>query len=140
MPINPHILGEVDSWMHKSREDLRAALVDLEAKPPILGDCMFHCQQACEKAIKALLCCMQTPFRRVHDLNELGALAMQSFPELDSSLEEIAHLSTYAVSTRYPSDEPEPEVNESRDNLALANRFVAEITDLLEKIKASRSG
>jgi HEPN domain-containing protein len=101
---------------------------------------MFHCQQACEKAIKALLCSMQTPFRRVHDLNELGALAMQSFPELDSLLEEIAHLSTYAVSTRYPSDEPEPEVNESRHNLALANRFVAEIADSLGNIKASRSG
>lgn len=136
MPLNPHILGEVESWMHKSREDLRAAQVDLEAVPPILGDCMFHCQQACEKAIKALLCCMQTPFRRVHDLNELGSLAMPSFPELDSLLEEIAHLSAYAVSTRYPSDAPEPELIESRENLALANRFVAAITDLLAKINA----
>jgi len=60
---------------------------------------------------------------------------MQSFPELDSSLEQVAHLSTYAVSTRYPSDEPEPEVEESRDGLALARTFVAQITDLIDKMK-----
>jgi len=135
MPLDPNILREVESWLHKSREDLRAAQVDLDAKPPILGDGLFHCQQACEKSIKALLCCVQTPFRRVHDLNELGALAMQSFPELDSSLDQVAHLSTYAVSTRYPSDEPEPEIIEATDTLALARHFVEHISDYIEQIK-----
>lgn len=135
MPLDPGILREVDSWLHKCREDLRAAQVDLDAKPPILGDCLFHCQQACEKVMKALLCCMQTPFRRVHDLNELGALAMQSFPELDSSLDQIAHLSTYAVSTRYPSDEPEPEINEATETLALASNFVEHISANIDKMR-----
>jgi len=136
MPLDPNILREVESWLHKTREDLRAAQVDLDAKPPILGDCLFHCQQACEKVLKALLCCVQTPFRRVHDLNELGALAMQSFPELDSSLEQIAHLSSFAVSTRYPSDEPEPQINETTETLELACHFVERISDLLEKLKS----
>ena len=136
MPLEHHILAEVESWHHKSREDLRAAQVDLDAQPPLLGDCLFHCQQACEKAIKALLCGMQTPFRKVHDLNELGALVMQSFPELDPQLDMIAHFSTYAVSTRYPSDEPEPEMDETRENLILANQFVTVISNVLDKIKA----
>lgn len=136
MPLDPNLLREVESWLHKTREDLRAAQVDLDAKPPILGDCLFHCQQACEKVLKSLLCCVQTPFRRVHDLNELGALAMQSFPELDSSLDGIAHLSTYAVSTRYPSDEPEPGINETTETLELASSFVELISDLLEKLKS----
>jgi len=134
MPLDPSILREVESWLHKSREDLRAAQVDLDANPPILGDSLFHCQQACEKSIKALLCCVQTPFRRVHDLNELGAMAMQSFPELDSSLDQIAHLSTYAVSTRYPSDEPEPEIAQATETLMLARIFAKTISDLLEQI------
>jgi len=51
MPLDANILREAESWLHKSREDLRAAQVDLEAVPPILGDCLFHCQQACEKVI-----------------------------------------------------------------------------------------
>ena len=136
MPLDPNILREVESWLHKTREDLRAAQVDLDAKPPILGDCLFHCQQACEKVIKALLCCVQTPFRRVHDLNELGAIAMQSFPELDAALDQIAHLSTYAVSTRYPSDEPEPSLTETTETLTLAISFVELISDLLEKLKS----
>lgn len=134
MPLDPQILREVESWLHKSREDLRAAQVDIEAVPPILGDCLFHCQQACEKAIKALLCCFQTPFRRVHDLNELGALAMQSLPELDSSLEQIAHLSAYAVSTRYPSDEPEPEISEATESLELSRTFVSLLSGILKDL------
>jgi len=134
MPLDHNILREVESWLHKSREDLRAAQVDLDANPPILGDSLFHCQQACEKCIKALLCCIQTPFRRVHDLNELGALVMQSFPELDSSLDQIAHLSTYAVSTRYPSDEPEPEISQATETLFLAKGFVKTVSDILEQI------
>lgn len=137
MPPDPSIVREVDSWLKKCSEDLRAAQVDLDATPPILGDCLFHCQQACEKVIKALLCCMQTPFRRVHDLNELGALAMQSFPELDSALDQIAHLSTYAVSTRYPSDEPEPEMHETIETLAVARKFVELISDLIHRIRSS---
>ena len=135
MPPKTVILREVESWLHKSREDLRAAEVDIHAEPPILEDSLFHCQQACEKAIKALLCRMQTPFRRVHDLNELGALLLQSFPELDSSLDEIAHLTAYAVSHRYPGDEPEPDMNEAVDSLALARNFFAQISGLIEGLR-----
>lgn len=71
MPLDPALAKEVSTWLVKATEDLRAAQVDLKAEPPLLNDSLFHCQQACEKALKALLCCLQTPFRKVHDLNEL---------------------------------------------------------------------
>jgi HEPN domain-containing protein len=93
---------------------------------------LFHCQQACEKALKALLCCLQTPFRKVHALNELGNLALQSFPELDPSLEKIAHLSGYAVTSRYPSNEPDPEADEAHANYQIAFEFVSEIKQLIQ--------
>ena len=132
MPLDPVIQKEISAWLHKSREDLRAAEVDLAAKPPLLSDSLFHCQQACEKILKALLCGLQTPFRKTHDLNELGALVIASFPELDPQLESIAHLTTYAVESRYPSDEPEPQINEAQENLQLAKDFVSEINSLLK--------
>ena len=134
MPLDPVLAREVSAWLVKAMEDLRAAQVDLKAEPPLLNDTLFHCQQACEKALKSLLCCLQTPFRKVHDLNELGNLAMQSFPELDSSLEKIAHLSGYAVTSRYPSDEPDPEIEEACVNFEISTEFVAEIRELIERI------
>jgi HEPN domain-containing protein len=132
MPLDPAIQKEISAWLHKSQEDLRAAAVDLKAEPPLLSDSLFHCQQACEKILKALLCGMQTPFRKTHDLNELGSLAMTSFPELDPFLDQIAHLTTYAVESRYPTDEPEPLLSEATQNLQLAEHFVKEISNLIQ--------
>jgi HEPN domain-containing protein len=136
MPLDPVLAKEVSTWLVKATEDLRAAQVDLKAEPPLLNDSLFHCQQACEKALKALLCCLQTPFRKVHDLNELGNLAMQSFPELDPSLEKIAHLSGYAVTSRYPSDEPDPEADEAHANYQIAFEFASEIKQLIQSSSA----
>ena len=136
MLLDPALAREVSAWLVKATEDLRAAQVDLKAEPPLLNDSLFHCQQACKKALKALLCCLQTQFRKAHDLNELGNLAMQSFPELDPSLEKIAHLSGYAVTSRYPSDEPDPEADEAHSNYQIAFEFVSEIKQLIQSTSA----
>ena len=55
MLLDPALAREVSAWLVKATEDLRAAQVDLKAEPPLLNDSLFHCQQACEKALKALL-------------------------------------------------------------------------------------
>ena len=132
MPLDPAIQMEMAACIRKSGEDLRAAELDLSVEPPLLSDSLFHCQQACEKILKALLCGLQTPFRKTHDLNELGTLAMTSFPELDPMLEAIAHLTSYAVESRYPSDAPDPQVEEVAKNIELSKHFVSEITILLK--------
>jgi hypothetical protein len=57
---------------------------------------------------------------------------MTSFPELDPFLDQIAHLTTYAVESRYPTDEPEPLLSEATQNLQLAEHFVKEISNLIQ--------
>lgn len=131
MPLDPAIRKEMDAWHRKCLEDLRAAELDLGAAPPLISDSLFHCQQACEKILKALLCGLQIPFRKTHDLNELGALVQDLFPELDPHLDKIAHLSSYAVESRYPSDAPDPEFDEATENLEIARNFVSRISELL---------
>ena len=49
-------------WLRHSAEDLRAASHDLQAAPPLVGDVLFHCQQAVEKALKAFLAWHLQPF------------------------------------------------------------------------------
>ena len=47
--------ADVHAWIARAHNDLRAAEVDLRASQPLLEDVLFHCQQAVEKAMKALL-------------------------------------------------------------------------------------
>lgn len=75
---------------------MRAAQVDLAAQPPLLGDALFHCQQTVEKALKALLVRHDQPFRRVHDLAELGRQCVELAPQLEPLLVQAAPLSEYA--------------------------------------------
>ncbi len=55
--------AEVREWLAKVALDLRGAQIDLQAEPPLLEDALFHCQQAIEKTLKALLVWHDTPFR-----------------------------------------------------------------------------
>jgi HEPN domain-containing protein len=65
---------------------LRGAEIDLAADPPLLDDPMFHCQQAAEKALKAYLTWHDRPFRRTHDLVELGNQCVEIDHTLDPLL------------------------------------------------------
>ena len=55
MQHDPVKTADTRAWLEKASMDLRSARVDLEATPPIVGDALFHCQQAIEKTIKAML-------------------------------------------------------------------------------------
>src|SRR3972149_8038690 len=77
---------EVDAWLVRARQDLRAAHVGLGTEPPLSADAAFHCQQAVEKALKASRTYHDHPFRNTHDIGELvpgvsGAPAFAGGPE-----------------------------------------------------------
>ena len=55
MPHDPLLVAETKSWFIKAANDLRAAVHEFSAEPPLLGDIVFHCQQAAEKAMKGFL-------------------------------------------------------------------------------------
>jgi HEPN domain-containing protein len=84
--------------------DLRAGEIDLTANPPLLEDVAFHAQQLAEKSLKAFLVWYDQPFRKTHDLTEIG----QECVELDQTLAQISKraeaLSDYAWKYRYPGD------------------------------------
>ena len=78
MSVDEVRVEETRSWLSKSRNDIRAARHDLVAEPPLLSDALFHCQQAVEKALKGFLTWHDEPFRKTHNLVELGRLALES--------------------------------------------------------------
>ena len=70
MPVDPVLIAETKAWLRKAAYDLRAASHSLTASPPLLGDVVFHCQQAAEKALKGFLMWNNIPFRKTHSLEE----------------------------------------------------------------------
>ena len=114
--------------MSRAELDLRAAKVDLGADPPLLADAAFHCQQAVEKALKALLTHHDHLFRQTHDIGELGLACLEHEPSLEALLRESAPLTEYAWRFRYPGEVFEPDRQEVENALQLAGRVVAEVT------------
>jgi len=95
----------------------------------LLGDAAFHCQQAVEKSLKALLTWHDRPFRRTHDLAELGGLCVSIESTFEPLLRRAAPLTEYAWRYRYPGEPFAPPNNEVRAALALAREVVAAVTD-----------
>jgi len=85
----------------KALEDERAAAALLNN--PEIGDSIigFHCQQAAEKLLKALLSVRCVVFRHTHDLSALVGLLENSGYALPDDLREIEGLTRFAVEFRY---------------------------------------
>jgi HEPN domain-containing protein len=120
MPLDPVRCAEVRAWLERAEADLAAARVDLGASPPLAEDAVFHCQQAAEKGLKAFLVWHDRPFRKTHNLEELGQQCLEIDPGLRSEVDRAVPLTEYAWRYRYPG-EPEPlDETEAADSLAIA--------------------
>jgi HEPN domain-containing protein len=119
---------EAGRWLSQARKDLNAARL-LASPEPSLS--VFHSQQAAEKAAKAFLVFHDVPYRKTHDLNELG----EQCAALDSSLiplfKEAADLTDYAVLFRYLDAPREPDEVEAMVALDTALRVVQGVSALL---------
>lgn len=127
MPHDPERVAEVGAWLWKAREDLRAGHFELTARPPLSADVVFHAQQAVEKAIKAFLSWHDRPFRRTHDLVELGEAAVEIDPSLEPALRPAAPLTEYAWRFRYPGDPDQPPEEEAQEAMRVASAALREI-------------
>ena len=124
---DPVRTADTRNWLAKAHLDLRSADADLAASPPIMGDALFHCQQAVEKALKAFLTWHDSPFRKTHDLVVLGGECVGFDATLEELLRSAAPLTEYAWKFRYPGDVPEPTREETHRAVALASQVVAAI-------------
>ncbi|MFN3637403.1 MAG: HEPN domain-containing protein [Chloroherpetonaceae bacterium] len=90
--------------LQKAKIDWRAAVVLSEHFNQIetIG---FHCQQAVEKALKAVLASRDVHFPRTHDLGELLKLLVANGIDYDERLNESEKLNDFAVEMRYESAE-----------------------------------
>jgi HEPN domain-containing protein len=124
MPHDPVRVAETKSWFEKAANDLRAADHEFTAVPPLTDDIVFHAQQASEKAMKGYLSWHDQPFRKTHDLAELGRQCTTIDGSLETLLRRAEPLSVYAWAFRYPGDAENPSVKEALGALTVAREVV----------------
>lgn len=83
---------------------------------------MFHCPQAAEKAFKAFLTFLNRPFRKTHNLEDLGEACLQIDATLKGIVDEAVPLTEYAWAFRSPGDPEIPKLEEAQAALAVAKR------------------
>ena len=127
LPLSPNELRGEDAskWLEKALDDLESARILAAADHE--ANALYHCQQSAEKSLKAFLTWHDRPFRKTHNLKELG----ESCTLIDASLERIAEeahiLTDYAWKMRYPGDPYEVEEGELPAMITLAANLLAAI-------------
>lgn len=120
MPHDRVRIADARGWLEKAALDLGAGDADLAHDPPICGDAMFHAQQAVEKSLKGFLAWHEIPFRKTHDLRELFAGCGTIESSVGILAARVEGLTPYAWIFRYPGESEEPQPQEARAALALA--------------------
>src|ERR1017187_10046047 len=111
-------------WLVLAGKDLNSARLLMAEEP---ANSVFHSQQAAEKAAKAFLAFHNIPFRKTHDLKELGAQCVAVDSSLSSLLEEAANLTEYAVVFRYLDAPRELDDAEAAGALETARRVCEQV-------------
>jgi len=92
-------------WVAKAEADFATMERECRARenPNYDGIC-FHGQQCAEKYLKARLCEADVSFGKIHDLVVLLEQVLAVQPAWEGFREDLAYLSDFAVSFRYPGD------------------------------------
>ena len=88
----------------------------------------FHCQQAAEKLLKALLSFLEVRIRKTHDLRELIDLLTDHGNPVPSPLTDVDRLTPYGTLFRYDILEAESDFNRME-----ARQLIRELREWVEK-------
>ena len=138
MPAGERTLQVVAGWVQKGENDLKNAALALRAGRACPADTVaFHAQQCIEKYVKALLTLREIDLPKIHDVEELLALAGLE-QKAGLSVEQQRLLTAYATVTRYPGDDDPVSVVEARRAVALARRVRAVVWKQLPRSVQAR--
>ena len=100
----------------------------------------FHAQQACEKSLKAILAWHDRPFRKTHNIEELGEVCLTIDPSLRDLVDRAAPLTEFAWRFRYPGEAHDPTRDEAEAALSVARDvFQAALARLPATVRPSGS-
>ena len=96
-------IEDIREWIEKGDHDLGSAKIIFLHLPDYFDTIAFHCQQAVEKYLKALLLYYQIEFLRSHDLIYLLELLSKKIEIDNATFKKAFSLTNFAVQIRYPN-------------------------------------
>ncbi len=127
-----------DSRIRITREWLLKAEADMELVEHLLAEgavfpnaITFHCQQAAEKYLKALLTWWEIEFPKTHVLAKLIALIETRDATAAAAMLDAVSLTPYGVELRYPGDRPDATAAEAAEAASLAKKVREAIFPML---------
>jgi HEPN domain-containing protein len=132
-PLDPEVERLLGQWLAKADADLEAA----ERLAPEVADSLrlreivgFHCQQAVEKYLKALLTRHQVDFPKTHDIQQLVALVRAVAQNAADEMRGAEWLTPFGVEIRYPSDAAEMLPGDEVKAIEIARRVKKVVTGM----------
>jgi len=120
-------------WLKRAKSNLGIAKAGKAFEDILYEDLCFDCEQAVEKALKALLVSFDVSFPWTHSIGHLIELIEKQNIEVPNEIMDSISLTAYAVSTRYPGDfEPidEQEYLETLETAEKVYNWVRKIIDV----------
>jgi HEPN domain-containing protein len=95
----------VEEWIYFAEADIRS-IKKLMEDPTLRQIAAFHCQQAIEKLLKAILEDRKTKTPKIHDLSKLYGMIIDIEPKIDIEIDEniLSEINDVYIDTRYPPD------------------------------------
>ena len=120
-------------WKNKAENDLKVVKKELASIDPVTDIVCFHCQQAVEKYLKALLIHLDIEFKYKHSLIYLLNLLSEQIEIPELMFENALKLENFAVEFRYPNEIIEPTENEIEDFFKIVINIRNFVADELNK-------
>lgn len=126
MSAQPEVIEIIRLWVRRAEHDMEAAkwIMEIEENCPYDMVC-FHCQQAAEKYMKAILTLQNVQAPRTHDLEKLTAMLPPGLG-LSVPLPDLVALNPFAVEVRYADDWIEPTRLQALEAISIANAVRSE--------------
>ena len=122
-------------WLNFANADYSVALFIQNHHPVPIEIICYHCQQAGEKALKAVLAYHNKEIPKTNDLYKLLELCEQHYTTIKSGLSEQAvSLSNLATITRYPDNA----IELTDTDMATALKYAKQVLSYLKTCKAFR--
>lgn len=115
----------VMNWINKADHDLGSAKIIYLHLPDYFDTIAFHCQQAVEKYIKAILVQREIVFDRSHDLIYLLELLPEVIQVTTEQFRKAASLNGLSVQIRYPNTIIRLTKKELEEAIAISHEFRA---------------
>jgi len=115
-------------WIEKARSDLLNADNNLVAPRVPYDTVCFHCQQAAEKLLKALLVACGREYPTTHNLFVILEKVLEFDATAESLRQALAMLNSYSVEVRYPGDAWMP----TPDDTTQARQAAQEVYDFVQ--------